>query len=627
MVERMFYCGTDPPARMPKNSKVLRNRGDDPNVKIQPLAISAALVQRVPERLLDLLDIASYVFAADRLTTRGGSSGRGMGSDWCRHLRFRIAVRDPTHWSSPELVLALKDLLAFMSGDDFSFEFEKLERALEAPAYFNFGNGNVDGRRTAPVILFSGGLDSLAGALEELSSTQDRVVLITHRSSPIMTGRQNKLAAELRQRFPDRILYVPLRMSLSGGLNSLEASQRTRTFLFSAIAGSVASMLGAPGIRFYENGIMSLNLPISPQVVGTAATRSTHPQTLSEMSVFLGGVLGGPCAIDNPFHLMTKTEVLQLIKDHDLPELIASTISCTNVRGRVKHKTHCGACVQCLHRRFATLAAGLEAHDPAERYALDLFTSERDAGRDRTMAIEFVQSARQYLHLTDEGFVSKFAGELSRLANVSEEAAGDDLLRDLFHLHRRHGQQVTSVLEKGIAEHKAELSRGTLPPGCLLSCVAGAQGEIAEWLKTERQAPRTRTSINASDVMLAIDGERKELLIRGMPPMKSASGVEIMLLLAEQHNLDTRNNRAPERFSFIPAARLEELLGITNDALRRRIERLREKLDAAFLGYMNRKTDRQLIIESSQWQGYRLNPRIRLVALDQLKKPDRHNTN
>jgi hypothetical protein len=409
-------------------------------------------------------------------------------------------------------------------------------------------------------------------------------------------------------------------MSLSGGPNSLEASQRTRTFLFSAIAGSVASMLGAPGIRFYENGIMSLNLPISPQVVGTAATRSTHPQTLSEMSVFLGGVLGGPCAIDNPFHLMTKTEVLQLIKNHDLPELIASTISCTNVRGRVKHKTHCGACVQCLHRRFATLAAGLEAYDPAKLYALDLFTSERDVGHDRTMAIEFVQSARQYLHLTDEGFFSKFPGELSRLANVSEEATGDDLVRDLFHLHRRHGQQVISVLEEGIAEHKDKLSRGTLPPGCLLSSVAGAQGEIAEWLKTDQQAPTPQASINASDVVLAINRTQKKLLVRGMPPIEIASGVAILLLLANQHESDICNKRAPENFSFVPAARLEELLGITNDALRRRIERLRDKLGVAFLGYLKQRVDRDLIVESRQWRGYRLNPGIRLVALGELKK-------
>ncbi len=625
MAEWTYFCGTDPPKRMPKNGKLLQNFGDRPNVKIEPLAISTALVSAVPDRLLDLMDIASYVFAADRLTTRGGPSGRRMGSDWYRAMHCRIAVREPAHWQSRELVQALKDLLGFMSGDEFSFEFEKSEQPADVQGYLNFGNDDLDARPTAPMILFSGGLDSLAGALEELCGTQHRVVLITHRSSPIMTGCQDELVEKLRRNFPGRILYIPVRMNLPGGPKKTESSQRTRTFLFSAIAGSVASLLSAPGIRFYENGIMGLNLPISQQVVGTAATRSTHPRTLSEMSVFLGQALGQPCFVDNPFVQKTKSEVLKLINEKGLADLIASTISCTRVRPRVKNKTHCGACVQCLHRRFATLAAKLAAHDPPERYALDLFTSERDAGHDRTMAIEFVRSAREYLHLTDEGFVSMFSGELSRLVNVSAEAPGDDYLRAMFDLHRRHGEQVASVLKGAIDEHKDKLSRGTLPPGCLLSCVLGAQGEIAEWLTIDQQVPPPQISLDASDVVLAIDQEQKQLRIEGMPPINIARGFEIMLLLAKQHESDTRCKRIPVNFSFVPSARLEEQLGISNYALRRRIERLRRKITAAFLGYLGQQADPQLIIESSQWQGYRLNPRIRLVALGELKKPDRHN--
>jgi hypothetical protein len=338
------------------------------------------------------------------------------------------------------------------------------------------------------------------------------------------------------------------------------------------------------------------------------------------MEVFLGEALGTPCIVDNPFVLKTKSEVLKLINDRGHAELMALTISCTNVRARVKEKTHCGACVQCLHRRFATLAAGLGAHDPAEGYALDLFTSERDVGRDRTMAIEFVRSARDYLHQTAEGFISKFAGELSRLSSDLNEVPGDVHLRPLFDLHRRHGEQVIGVLKEGIAEHRDKLSRGTLPPGCLLSCVLGAKGETAAGHEAYQQAPIPQTYMNASDIVLAIDSTRTELLIRGMPPIQIASGVELLELLAEPHQSDISHKRAPENFSFVPAARLEVLLSISNEALRRRIERLRNKLDAAFLGHLNRMAHRDLIIESSQRQGYRLNPRIHLVALDELKK-------
>ncbi len=38
----------------------------------------------------------------------------------------------------------------------------------------------------------------------------------------------------------------------------------------------------------YENGIISHNLPISGQVVGTMATRTTHPLSLLLLERFLG---------------------------------------------------------------------------------------------------------------------------------------------------------------------------------------------------------------------------------------------------------------------------------------------------------------------------------------------------
>src|SRR4029450_13161880 len=73
-----------------------------------------------------------------------------------------------------------------------------------------------------------------------------------------------------------------------------EFTQRTRTFLFSAIGCVVAEMMGCARIRFFENGIMSFNLPISPQIVGSRATRSTHPRALCQMTDFANHILGHP---------------------------------------------------------------------------------------------------------------------------------------------------------------------------------------------------------------------------------------------------------------------------------------------------------------------------------------------
>ena len=619
MAEWHFYCGVDPPAKKPKNCRVLRNSGPTRNVWLEPLSISNALVESIPHHLLDLLDIASYVFAADRIASRGGKVGQGLGTYWYRTMRFHLGVRDPEHWSSEELVTALKDLLGFMSEDTFSFEFEHADHALDQPDYFDFTAEGGNTGPVAPVVLFSGGIDSLAGAIEELHNRQDRVVLITHRSSPIMTRCQNSLVGELRRRFRGRILFVPLKTHLSGGLQSSERSQRTRTFLFSAIAGVVASILDAQGIRFYENGVMSVNLPISPQVVGTAATRSTHPRVLSDMSLFLEQVLNKPCTVDNPFDRKTKAEVLQIMAERHASELIAKTISCTEIRRREKDRNHCGACIQCLHRRFGVLSAGLADYDPDELYALDLFISERAPGNDRTMASEFVEAARLFLRLNDEGYLTRFAGELSRLAGALDGDISHDYVRDLLALHRRHGEQVTSVLASAMAHYREKLSRGMLAPGCLLTLAAGRQDALPGAAKPEKEQPPPSKNFDAVHIMLAIDEKNGEFCINDLPVIRTRAGVRVLSVLAAQHIADHVEKRAPTNFRFVAARKIESKLELKADVVARRVERLRNKVDQAFLGHAGHTVQRDLIVQSQSWKGYRLNPSIRVVEMRELQ--------
>jgi Phage integrase family len=93
-----------------------------------------------------------------------------------------------------------------------------------------------------------------------------------------------------------------------------EFTQRTRTFLFSAIGCVVAEMMGCARIRFFENGIMSFNLPIAPQIVGSRATRSTHPRALRQMTDFANHILGHPFEVANPFLWRTKAELVRLAR-------------------------------------------------------------------------------------------------------------------------------------------------------------------------------------------------------------------------------------------------------------------------------------------------------------------------
>jgi hypothetical protein len=140
--------------------------------------------------LVDLLEVASYVYAADSAITRGGRIDAQMGARWRRTLRFVIPVRCADVWKSSPVASALVDTLNFLSEDNYTFEFIPLDERPLVQSYFEFSGEDDMGFSPDAVVLFSGGLDSFGGAVEELVARQRSVVLVSHRSvSKIAAGK------------------------------------------------------------------------------------------------------------------------------------------------------------------------------------------------------------------------------------------------------------------------------------------------------------------------------------------------------------------------------------------------------------------------------------------------------
>ena len=55
-------------------------------------------VGTIPSRILDLMELAGYLFAADRLITRGQPNAL-MFDSWSRNLHFAMRVRDAEFWN------------------------------------------------------------------------------------------------------------------------------------------------------------------------------------------------------------------------------------------------------------------------------------------------------------------------------------------------------------------------------------------------------------------------------------------------------------------------------------------------------------------------------------------------
>jgi hypothetical protein len=248
--ERLILCGG---ARRTGKGDALQLalHGRAQNITLKLDDIGKRLVKNIPDLLIDLVEIASYVYSADQATSRGGPAQSRMGSGWRRSFRFVIPVRNPDHWNSGTVLDSLRDMLSFLSDDDYDFEFVDSTAPAPFEAYLELSGDQTIAFRASEVVLFSGGLDSLAGVVEELSEHADTVALVSHRSSPKIFERQKQLVLQIKQRFPKRVLHVPVLVTRKEQLRSPEYTQRSRSFLYAALACVVARLFEITRVRFF----------------------------------------------------------------------------------------------------------------------------------------------------------------------------------------------------------------------------------------------------------------------------------------------------------------------------------------------------------------------------------------
>jgi hypothetical protein len=439
------------------------------NVRLGIESVRSSLLAECPAALLDLLEVATYVYAADQAAARGTPAD--LGACWRRTLSFRIPVRDPDRWNAAAVRDPLVEALEFLSEDAYHFEFVP-RRPDPRPRYFTFGGQRFD-RPVDEVVPFSGGMDSLAGAVEEAVVRGRHVALVQHRSNPKLQPRHDELVAALSDRAlaaGGLVTHVPVVVNKDEGLTA-ETTQRSRSFLFAALAAAVGAMVGGPDrVRFYENGVVGLNLPITPAAVGARATRTTHPRTLAGFGRVLSAVTGRPFAVDCPFLWDTRADVVRRLAAAGCADLLRLSTSCGATRGMTKAQPHCGVCSQCVGRRFAVLAAGQQDHDPASGYQVEVLTGDRSDGDPRIILAAFLDAAERVSHARGPADLVALFGEAARVLGAGS-GPPDEVARQVYALYRAHADDVNRVLDEAATAHIKELRQRTLPEGCTLRLV------------------------------------------------------------------------------------------------------------------------------------------------------------
>lgn len=330
---------------------------------------------RPNERAVDLMIVATSVYAADT----GVSRERYADDRWTRMIDLSIPVSDPDIWDGVKPKLSA--MLRFLTGDHWTFTFRPRPKGFEEIARLP---EKLDLTDFTHVSLFSGGLDSLIGAIDLLAAGE-RPLLISHYWDGEASSAQKKLLDVLEARhgnaFESIRAYIGFRKSDFPEAGS-DNNQRARSFLFYSLAILAADAVGSTSkVLIPENGLIALNVPMEALRLGSLSTRTAHPHFIQSISDLIGD-LGIDATLENPYRFKTKGEMVAECLDPDLlAGLSPMSMSCSHpaqVRFESAAPQHCGRCVPCLIRR-ASLNSGLKIPDTTEYFLDDLHSNTLDS--------------------------------------------------------------------------------------------------------------------------------------------------------------------------------------------------------------------------------------------------------
>ncbi len=303
----------------------------------------------------DLLRAAIAAYTGDIRVPRSSAY-----DGWTRDMALHLPVEDMGMWRT--VAGTFEQMLAFLTGDHWVVNIRSIPHDQRLASASTRPHQPV---RADVVSLFSGGLDSFIGALDLLAEN-DTVALVGHHSlgGGPTSASQTGVAATLRVRYSEERAPV-LRAWVSppkGVARASETTTRGRSLLFLALGVTVASGLDAQRLVVPENGVISLNVPLTASRVGSFSTRTTHPYLLARFGDLLAGI-GIEISIETPYRFLTKGEMIRQCADAaTLSAGLAATMSCSHPGvGRFERhgsaNRHCGYCVPCLIRRAAITAS------------------------------------------------------------------------------------------------------------------------------------------------------------------------------------------------------------------------------------------------------------------------------
>ncbi len=335
-------------------------------------ALNTFCLGDLPRHLVDLLRMASAVYVVDRLVKRRPKDGPKTPS---RTIGLKVGVLDHSLWNRQVVRDCIHDALEFVTGDFWEIEFERDTQEYQWPSRF-LSFSKTGG--SPLVCLYSSGLDSAAGLVARMNENPVRPVIpvtVWHqpRQRHLVHQQHNFLRGHYRSKgfgtqIEPLIVKVAMMWPSTAEEKLQERSQRSRSFLFTALGAITAIMHGQRTIEIFESGVGAINLPLMAGMVGSKATRSSHPEFLRQMSKLASLVADSEVEFALPFKDRTKSEIVKALAGADLQGFAASTASCVGFPLRHSKQKQCGLCPACIFRRGALRFTGIQEPEDAYKY-------------------------------------------------------------------------------------------------------------------------------------------------------------------------------------------------------------------------------------------------------------------
>ena len=305
---------------------------------------------------IDLFYISLIVFYADRKVKRSLQPDA-----WTRSFKVYMPVLCLDKWEANKQLL--ETMLSFLTGDQWQFQFR--ERGLNNYEALRRDviNRSKDKIAATEFCMLSGGLDSFIGATNLLTSGHKPIFVGNYNGGKGVSAYQKKVIDLLSAHFSyDKNRFYQFYAAPRSGK---EDTTRSRSLMFFSHAILLASGMGNPVTLYVpENGVISLNIPLTVHRSGSLSTRTTHPYFMGMLGQLLSN-LGLSIAFFNPFQFKTKGEMVRGCLDPPfLKRNLKWTMSCSHPDlGRYSgdpKPSHCGCCLPCTIRRAAIKFAGIK---------------------------------------------------------------------------------------------------------------------------------------------------------------------------------------------------------------------------------------------------------------------------